>query len=68
MTSYYVIVTTKLCSEVGNDEYIVLCIFGGRGMSGFEVIENRLLELKKMTFWLPSSSSMLKLHILTLES
>ena len=28
MESDYVIVSTKLCPEVGNDEYIVLCNFG----------------------------------------
>ena len=39
MSSYYVIVTIKLCPEVGNDEYIIVCNFGARGMSGFEVIE-----------------------------
>ena len=38
MTSDYVIVSIKLCLEVGNDEYIIVCNFGGRRMSGFEVI------------------------------
>ena len=38
MTSDYVIVSIKLCPEVGNDEYIIVCNFGGRRMSGFEVI------------------------------
>ena len=36
MTSDYVIVSIKLCPEVGNDEYIIVCNFGGRRMSGFE--------------------------------
>ena len=39
MTSDYVIVSIKLCPEVGSDEYIIVCDFGGRRMSGFEVIE-----------------------------
>ena len=42
MTSDNLIVaikSIKLCSEVGNDEYINLCYFGGRRISGFEVIE-----------------------------
>ena len=38
MTSDYVIVSIKLCPEVGNDEYVIVCNFGGRRMSGFEVI------------------------------
>ena len=38
MTSDYVIVSIKLCPEVGNDEHIIVCNFGGRRMSGFEVI------------------------------
>ena len=39
MTSDYFFVSTKLCPEVGNDKYMVLCNFGGRSMSGFDVIE-----------------------------
>ena len=39
MTSDYVIRGIKLCSEVVNDEYIISSNFGGRRMSGFEVIE-----------------------------
>ena len=39
MTSDYVIREIKLCSEVLNDEYIILSNFGGRRMSAFEVIE-----------------------------
>ena len=42
VTSDYVIYGIKLSSEVENDEYIILSIFGGRRMSGFEVIEGRL--------------------------
>ena len=38
MTSIYAIVSIKLCFKVGKDEYIVESIFGGRRMSGFEVI------------------------------
>ena len=34
MTLFYVIVSIKLCPEVGNDEYIIVCNFGGRRMSG----------------------------------
>ena len=33
MTSNYVIVSIKLCLDVRNDEYIILCNFGGRIMS-----------------------------------
>ena len=29
----------ELCPEVGNDEYLILCNFGGRSMIGFEVME-----------------------------
>ena len=39
MTSDYFSVSIKLCPEVGNDKYIVLCNIGGRSMSGFYVIE-----------------------------
>ena len=39
MTSDYVIVPIKSCPEVGNDEKIILCGFGGRSRSVFEVIE-----------------------------
>ena len=42
MTSDYVIVSIKLCPEVGNDEYIIVCNFGGRRMSGCKVIEGGL--------------------------
>ena len=41
MTSIYVIVSIKLCLKVGKDEYIVESIFGGRRISGFEVIGGR---------------------------
>ena len=42
MTSPWHLITS-LCQssyaqEVGNDEYIIVCNFGGRRMSGFEVI------------------------------
>ena len=36
MTSDYIIVPIKLCVDVGNDKYIILCTFGSRIMSGFE--------------------------------
>ena len=39
MTSDYAIVSIKLLPEVGGDEYIIVCYFGDRRMSGFEVIE-----------------------------
>ena len=39
MTSDYVIVSVKLCPNAGNDEYIIVCNFGSRRMSGFEVIK-----------------------------
>ena len=39
MTSDKVIVSIKLYPEVGNDESIVVCNFGGHRMSGFEVLE-----------------------------
>ena len=38
MTSYYFIVSIKLCAEFGNDGYIIMCNFGARSMSGFEII------------------------------
>ena len=38
MTLFYVIVTIKLCPEVGNDEYVILRNFGGRMMSGVQVL------------------------------
>jgi len=39
MTSDYVIVSIKLCPEVGHGEYIIVCNFGGRTMSGLRVME-----------------------------
>ena len=45
MTSYYVTVSIKVFLNVGNDEYIILCNFGGHTiMSGFEVIDGGLQE------------------------
>ena len=38
MTSNYVILTITSFLEVENDKYIIMCNFGGRYMSGFEVI------------------------------
>ena len=57
MTSDYFFVLIKLCPEVGNDKYIVRCNFGGRSMSGFDVIGggalelSRSLEAKKSPVW-----------------
>ena len=42
MTSDYPTVSIKLLPEVGGDEYIIVCHFGDRRMSGFEVIEGGL--------------------------
>ena len=42
LTSDYVIVSTKLCPQVGNDEYIIVYNFGGGRMSGFRVTEGGL--------------------------
>ena len=39
MTSDYAILSIKLRPEVGDDEYIIVCYFGDRRMSGFEVKE-----------------------------
>ena len=47
MTSGYVDVSIKLFSEVGHDEYIILCNFGGRSISGFKVIEEDPLGRRK---------------------
>ena len=38
MTSNYVILLIKSFLEVENDKYIIMCNFGDRNMSGFEVI------------------------------
>lgn len=35
----YFIVPIKLCPEFGNDERIILCSFGGRIVSVFDVME-----------------------------
>ena len=43
MTSENVIVSIKLCPEVGNGESIVVCNFGGHRMRGFEVLEGDLV-------------------------
>ena len=37
MTSNYVIVLIKLRLDVGNKEYSILCYFGARIMSGFDI-------------------------------
>ena len=39
MTSDYIIALIELSLNVGNDEYIVQCNFGGHSTSGVEVIE-----------------------------
>ena len=38
MTSNYVILSIMSFLEVENDKYIIMCNFGGRYMSGFDVI------------------------------
>ena len=38
MTSYYVIAIIKLYLDVKNDQYIILCEFGGRTISNLKVI------------------------------
>ena len=38
MTSNYVILSIMSLLEVENDKYIIMCNFGGRNMSDFEVI------------------------------
>ena len=43
MTSNDVIGLIKLCLGIGNDQCITLCNFGGRIISGFEVIEKKSL-------------------------
>lgn len=45
MTSDYFIMSIKVCPEVVNDEYIILWMFGGRSVSGFEDIVG--------SFWSP---------------
>ena len=54
MTSIYAIVSIQLCLKVEKDEYIVESIFGGRRMSGFEVIggEPPPLLLFDCLFWM----------------
>ena len=42
MTSEYAILSIKLRPEVGDDEYIIVCYFGDRRMSDFEVIKGGL--------------------------
>ena len=37
MTSNYIILSIRSFLEVENDKYIIICNFGGRNMSGFEV-------------------------------
>ena len=44
MTSYSVIVSIKSCPEFGNDGYIIMCNFGGRSMSGVEIIGGGAFE------------------------
>ena len=39
MSSYYVIVTIRLCPEVESNECIIVYNFGAHRMSGFEVTE-----------------------------
>lgn len=44
MTSDYIIALIELSLNVGNDEYIVQCNFGGHSTSGVEVIEGGRLK------------------------
>lgn len=44
MTSDYIIALIELSLNVGNDEYIVQCNFGGHSTSGVVVIEGGRLE------------------------
>ena len=44
MTSDYIIALIELSLNVGHDEYIVQCNFGGHSTSGVEVIEGGRLE------------------------
>ena len=60
MTSDYVIMSIKSCPEVGNDEKIILCGFGGRSMSVFEVIEGGGGSQRPPSGRLPSRSWILK--------
>ena len=46
------------CPEVGDDEKIILCGFGGRSMSVFEVIEGR--SLRSPSGRLPSRIDLLR--------
>ena len=46
MASDYVIRGIKFCWEVLNDEYIISSNFGGRRMSGFEVIKGGFEDLR----------------------
>lgn len=43
-TLRYVIVPVKFCLNVGNNEYITLCKFGGRIVSSCEVLESSSLR------------------------
>ena len=48
MTSNFVIVAIKVCLDVGNDEYIILCNFSGSSIiSGFEVRPRSVAGNKK---------------------
>ena len=40
MTSNYFFVSIKLCLDVGNEEYVILCYCGGCFMSGFAINNN----------------------------
>ena len=47
LASNRIILSTKLCLDVGNNEYIILCDFGGRIISRLKVVEG---ELQKCPF------------------
>ena len=41
----FIILSTKLCLDAGNNEYVILCNFGGRIVSSFKVIEGEAPEV-----------------------
>ena len=55
MTSNYVIVSVKLCLKVGNNDYIILCNFGGRIMSGRSKQKQGRLDSVNATVHTPQS-------------
>ena len=64
MTSDYVIVLTKICLDFRNNEQIILCNFGGRIMSGYEVMKG---QLQKPPSWQEAELSVFKYSILKMN-